>query len=53
MKLTSDKVVRPALIAEMLDLKEVIIGQSMAVDSKDEFYDLWEDVAILFYKPES
>lgn len=53
MKLTNDKVVRPALIAEMHDLKRVIIGLSMALDSAGAFTDLWSDVAILCYIPDT
>lgn len=51
MKLTNDKVVRPELIAQMHDLKRVIIGMSMALDSAGALYDLWSDVAILCYIP--
>jgi len=42
MKTTNDKVVRPELIANMHDLKRVIIGQSMGVtqDENEDFYDL-------------
>lgn len=53
MKLTSDKVVRPDLIAQMHDLKRVIIGLSMALDSSEAFYDLWSDNAILAYIPDT
>jgi len=55
MKLTNDKVVRPELIAQMHDLKRVIIGQSMGVtqDENEDFYNLWGDVAILCYIPDT
>lgn len=53
MKLTSDKVVRPDLIAQMHDLKRVIIGLSMGVDTNGKFYDLWGDDALLYYRPEN
>lgn len=53
MKLTSDKVVRPDLIAQMHDLKRVIIGMSMALDSAEAFYDLWGDNVILCYIPDT
>lgn len=53
LKLTSDKVVRPDLIAQMHDLKRVIIGLSMSLDSDGKFTDLWSDNAILCYIPET
>jgi hypothetical protein len=53
MKLTNDKVVRPELIAQMHDLKRVIIGLSMALNTSNAFYDLWNDNAILCYIPET
>lgn len=55
MKLTSDKVVRPDLIAQMHDLKRVIIGLSMGLtqDGTESFYDLWGDNAIVCYIPET
>lgn len=53
MKLTNDKVVRPDLIAQMHDLKRVIIGLSMGLDSSEAFYDLWGDNAILCYIPDT
>ena len=53
MKLTNDKVVRPDLIAQMSDLKRVIIGMSMGLDSDEQFVDLWGDNFLLCYIPES
>ena len=53
LKLTSDKVVRPDLIAQLHDLKRVIIGLSMGLDSAGAFYDLWSDNAILCYIPDT
>jgi hypothetical protein len=53
MKLTMDKVVMPSLIAQMHDLKEVIIGMSMGIDADGNFVDLWGDNILLFYKPET
>ena len=52
LKLTSDKVVRPDLIAQMHDLKRVIIGLSMALDTSEAFYDLWSDNVIMAYIPD-
>lgn len=53
MKLTNDKVVRPDLIAQMHDLKRVIIGLSMGLNTSEAFYDLWSDNAILCYIPDT
>lgn len=53
MKLTSDKVVRPELIAQIHDLDRVIIGQSMGLDADENFVDLWSDNAILCYIPKT
>ena len=53
MKLTNDKVVRPDLIAQMHDLKRVIIGMSMGLNTSEAFYDLWADNAILCYIPDT
>lgn len=54
MKLTNDKVVRPDLIAQMHDLKRVIIGMSMYTDPVTEkFTDLWGDFALLCYIPDT
>lgn len=53
LKLTSDKVVRPDLLAQVHDLKRVIIGLSMGLDTAGAFYDLWSDNAILAYIPDT
>jgi len=53
LKVTSDKVVRPDLIAQIHDLKRVIVGLSMGLDSAGAFYDLWSDNAILCYIPDT
>lgn len=53
MKTTNDKVVRPELLAQVHDLKRVIIGLSMALDTNNEFYDLWSDNVILAYIPDT
>ncbi len=53
MKLSADKVVRPELIAQMHDLKRVIIGLSMGMNTSGAFYDLWGDDALLFYRPDT
>ena len=53
MKLTNDKVVRPQLIAELHDLRQVIIGQSMQLDADGNLVDLWGDTAILCYIPDT
>lgn len=53
LRLTTDKVVRPDLIAQVHDLKRVIIGLSMGLDSAGAFYDLWSDNAILAYIPDT
>lgn len=52
-KSTNDKVVRPDLLAQVHDLKRVIIGMSMGLTSADAFYDLWSDNAILCYIPDT
>ncbi len=52
MKLTEDKVVRPSLIAQMHDLKNVWIGMGLEVDSAGAFTDLWGDNALLLYIPD-
>jgi hypothetical protein len=53
MKLTNDKVVRPDLIAQMHDLKRVITGMSMTLDSDEKLVDLWGDFFALAYIPET
>lgn len=53
LKVTTDKVVRPDLLAQVHDLKRVIIGLSMGLDSDSAFYDLWSDNAILCYIPDT
>lgn len=53
MKVTNDKVVRPDLLAQVHDLKRVIIGLSMGLDVAGAFYDLWGDDAILCYIPDT
>jgi hypothetical protein len=53
LKVTSDKVVRPDLLAQVHDLKRVIIGLSMGLDSAGAFYDLWADNLILAYIPDT
>lgn len=55
LKMTSDKVVRPDLIAQFHDLKRVIIGLSMGItqDANENFYDLWSDNAIICYIPDN
>lgn len=53
MKLTTDKVVRPDLLAQVHDLKRVLIGLSMSLDTAGAFVDLWGDNAILCYIPET
>jgi len=54
LKSTTDKVVRPELLAQVHDLKRVIIGLSMGLNnSTNAFYDLWSDNAILCYIPDT
>jgi hypothetical protein len=53
LKSTTDKVVRPDLLAQVHDLKRVIIGLSMGLTSAGAFYDLWSDNAILCYIPDT
>lgn len=53
LKTTSDKIVREELIKSAHSIKNVYIGMSMTVDSDDNFVDLWGDVAILCYIPET
>lgn len=52
MKLTNDKVVRPDLIANVHDLKRVIIGMSM-YSNGGTLTDLWSDNALLCYIPDT
>jgi hypothetical protein len=53
MTVTNDKVVRPSLLAQVHDLKRVIIGLSMGLDSAGAFYDLWSDNLVLAYIPDT
>lgn len=53
LKATTDKVVRPDLLAQVHDLKRVIIGLSMGLNTQNQFYDLWADNAILAYIPDT
>jgi hypothetical protein len=53
LKLTVDKIVRPELLAQVHDLKRVVIGLSMSVDASGNFVDLWGDNVILAYIPET
>ena len=53
MKLSNDKVVRPDLLASVHDIKRVIIGLSMGLNTAGAFYDLWSDNCILAYIPDT
>lgn len=53
LKLTVDKVVRPDLLAQVHDLKRVVVGLSMSLDSNGAFFDLWGDNFILAYIPDT
>jgi len=52
MTVQKDKIVSLDWIKSIHELKEVWTGESMGLDSDDTtFTDLWEDTAILYYKP--
>ena len=53
MNANKDKVVREDLIADVHNLKKILVGQSMTVDSDGNFVDLWADDFILCYIPDT
>ena len=54
LKVTTDKVVRPELLASVHDLKRVIVGTSMEVNPvTNAFANIWGDFCLLCYIPDT
>lgn len=55
MKLTNDKVVQLDLLKSIHNLKNIYLGQSMMLSEADgtSFVDLWSDICLLYYAPDS